>query len=90
MTILILIAVYIFKKKKETPKKIRKMIIATGIVNIIATIAQTVYVIWTSNLQDPNNYYIQVINMITSTIISTIIWYVYFSISKRVEVYFSE
>ena len=90
MAIFIGIAIYILKKQKDSPKKIQRMIIVTGVVNVIATIIQVIYTILVSNLQDINNYYIQAINMITSTIIYTMIWYVYFKISKRVNVYFNK
>lgn len=88
LAIFVWIEILIFKKKKESNNQIVKLIFISGLVNIISTLIQTIYVILSTTLQDENTYYIQASSNVFSTIIYTIIWITYFKISKRVKVYF--
>lgn len=87
--ILIWISIIIFKKKKEAPNQIQKIIFGIGIFNFVTTIIQIIYTVCATQLQDSNDYYIQATNTMTSIILYTIIWTTYFKISKRVSRYFT-
>ncbi len=88
MVMLIWISVLIYRRKSNSQNNIIKLIIATGIINTVSPIVQAIYTFFTSNIGDTNNYYVQAINIITVTILSTIIWTSYFKVSKRVKFYF--
>ncbi len=87
-----LISIYliyiIVKRKNDTPKKVIKANMSLAIFIIFITVIRIIYV-----LINPGNIYIdkyiqEELNMLSSNIIYSFIWIVYFEFSKRVKIYY--
>ena len=91
-TIISLASIYliyiILKRKKETPKKVIKTnIIVPGLL-LIFTIIRSIYVLINPNGVEFKLYLKDEINMLLSNTIYSLLWIIYFYISKRVKIYY--
>ena len=90
-TLLLIIGImFLLLKKKEikTPKRIEKILIIMGIINILSSIIRIIISLNDSQTFYMTQYYLQESISILANLAYMVIWSTYFVVSKRVHIYY--